>query len=97
MLPMSLRPYESEDQLMNVAPLAINDEGSATRFIAWCVERVGLGYHPDTPFSDYTTDGGARCFSDDEASVLDAATEVAFRFCDPYDAALSAARSSLMV
>jgi hypothetical protein len=73
----------------------IDDEASASSFIAACVGKVGLGYHPDTPFAEYVAENGIRCFSDEEARSLDEATEVAFRHCDAYSVALEAAQRIL--
>jgi hypothetical protein len=78
---------------MNTIPQKIEDRATAEEFVARCVEWVGPGYHPDTPFGSYIDDDGKRCFSTEEAELLDAATEVAFRFCDPYEVALLAVRS----
>jgi hypothetical protein len=29
----------------------------------WCIDRVGAGYHPDTPAAEYVFDDGSRFFS----------------------------------
>lgn len=71
-------------------PPSVCDVLSAKAFIRWCVREIGPGYHPDTPFMDYRTECGERCFSDDEARHLDLMTEHAFRFCDPYIVGLEA-------
>lgn len=70
----------------------VHDHESAVLFIGWCVARVGLGYHPDTPFSDYTYDEGRATFAPAEALLLDGLTEQAFAFCDPHAVALQEAR-----
>lgn len=69
---------------MRQQPPEVRDQESAVHFIKWCVEQLGLGYHPDTPFSDYVGQGGQAAFSSEEARQLDELTEKAFSFCDPY-------------
>ena len=70
---------------MRPHPPEVHDQEFAVRFIKWCVEQLGLGYHPDTPFSDYVGQGGQAVFAPEEARLLDELTEKAFSFCDPYD------------
>ncbi len=65
-------------------PPHLVDQSTAVEFVKWCVEEVGLGYHPDTSFSDYVLEDGRPCFSATEASTLDELTDVAFKHCDPY-------------
>jgi hypothetical protein len=66
-------------------PLAGNDRESATRFVRWCTERIGLGYHPDTRFADYVEADGSRVFTSEPARQLDEMTEKASADIDPYE------------
>ena len=72
---------------MNPSPEVVHDHESAVSFIQWCVEEIGLGYHPDTPFADYVClDGsGQATFSQAEAARLQELSHRAFQFCDPYE------------
>lgn len=70
---------------MTSSPPEVQDHESAVRFVQWCVEVLGLGYHPDTPFSDYVDRDGRATFSSSEAARLEEAAERAFAFCDPYE------------
>ena len=70
---------------MNCSPEEVHDRESAVRFIKWCVEVVGLGYHPDNSFADYVDGNGRATFSAGEATRLENLAERAFRHCDPYD------------
>ena len=69
---------------MNSLPVVI-DKASATAFVQWCVGRLGLGYHPDTPFADYIDTAGNAVFTPDEVAILNARQVAAFSFCDPYE------------
>jgi hypothetical protein len=64
-------------------------EESAEGFLAWCVDRLGLGFHPDTPFADYVDANGERCFDSVTAQQLDEQLQRAFAFCDPYEVGMS--------
>ena len=66
----------------------VYDRDSAIGFVEWCALRLGLGYHPDTPFADYVDGDGRPVFSPAQAHGLDALTEQAFAFCDPYEVAV---------
>lgn len=75
---------------------SIHDRSSATTFVEWCVREIGVGFHPDTPFSDYVLIGSdERAFNDDEVVHLNALLNRAFEFIDPYETGLSAQRKSL--
>jgi hypothetical protein len=70
---------------VNPSPEEVQDRESAVRFIKWCVERIGLGYHPDTPFADYGDRDGWATFSAPEAARLEELAARAFEHCDPYE------------
>jgi hypothetical protein len=70
---------------VNTSPEDVHDRESAVRFVKWCVERIGLGYHPDTPFTDYADRDGRATFSVPEAAGLEERAERAFEHCDPYE------------
>jgi len=74
---------------VNQKPPEVRDRGSATGLVEWCTRRLGLGYHPDTPFSDYVDEDGRPVFSPVQAHCLDALTLQAFAFCDPYETSLT--------
>ena len=81
---------------MNAFGESITDQSSAERFVEWCVREIGIGFHPDTPFSEYVTVGsGMKVFDIDEAVRLDAMLEQAFKFCDPYETGLLAQRMAI--
>jgi hypothetical protein len=69
---------------VNPSPETVHDTESAVRFIKWCVEEIGLGYHPDTPFADYVDGDGRPSFSAADATRLEELANRAFEFCDPY-------------
>lgn len=55
----------------------------ATAVLAWCVDNIGGGFHPDTPAHDYTvTATGESTFTDEEATALDLALDEAFALLD---------------
>ncbi len=61
----------------------------AREFIAWCCNRIGRGFHPDTRFSEYEEWGGRRIFSMEEAERYDGLMDEAFRLLDdPSDEAM---------
>ncbi len=70
---------------MNPSPEEVHDRESAVCFIKWCVEVIGLGYHPDTHFADYVDRDGRAIFSTADAARLEELTECAFQHCDPYE------------
>ena len=74
---------------VNQNPPEVRDRESATGLIAWCTRRLGLGYHPDTPFADYADGDGRPVFSQAQAQCLDALTLQAFAYCDPYETSLT--------
>lgn len=59
----------------------VADETSARRFIAACVDYIGLGFHPDETFGEYL-DGetGRRLFPDETATWLDEQMDAADAF-----------------
>jgi hypothetical protein len=61
----------------------VNDRDSAIRFVKWCVEKLGLGYHPDTRFGDYVETDGTAVFTGLDATRLDELTGKAREFIDP--------------
>ena len=64
----------------------VRDEVSAKAFLAWCVETIGLGFHPDTPFADYVDpDTEEPVFAEATARKLDRKMRRAFLYCDPYE------------
>jgi hypothetical protein len=70
-------------------PPDVSDGESATRFVKWCVEQLGLGFHPDTRFAEYVEEDGSPVFTPEQARQLDELTEKAFNFIDPYDVGMS--------
>jgi hypothetical protein len=50
----------------------------AENLVDWCLENIGLGYHPDTVAADYIDAEGRRAFSETEAIKLDRLHEEAF-------------------
>ena len=74
---------------VNQKPPEVRDRDSAIRFVEWCARRLGLGYHPDTPFADYVDGEGRPVFSPAQARCLDALTLQAFAYCDPYETILT--------
>ena len=74
---------------MDLSHDPVIDRASAVAFVAACVDQIGPGYHPDTPFADYVDSAGARLFAEKHAAELDSATAAAFSFLgdDLYNAA----------
>ncbi len=70
---------------MKIDPPEVQDRESAIAFVVWCVEALGLGYHPDTPFAEYEEQGGQPTFSPAEAARLEELAGRAFGLCDPYE------------
>lgn len=70
---------------MTIDPPDVHDRESAIAFVLWCVETVGLGYHPDTPFSEYVDRDGLPTFIPADASRLEELADRACTFCDPYE------------
>jgi len=63
----------------------VHDRETAVCFVRWCVEVIGLGYHPDTLFSEYVDGDGQATFSAPEVARLEDLAERAFDHCDPYE------------
>lgn len=75
---------------------SIKDYESAVRFITWCIQEIGLGFHPDTPFSDYITlEAGKPLFDEPTAERLDHLLERTFEYCDPYHVGLGLFQKSM--
>jgi hypothetical protein len=70
---------------VNPFPEEVYDRASAARFVKWCVDVIGLGYHPDTPFADYVDGDGRATFSSPEAGRLEELADRVFKFCDPFE------------
>jgi hypothetical protein len=70
---------------VNTPPPEVHDRESAVRFVKWCVEEIGLGYHPDTQFADYVDGDGRASFSPADVARLEELAELAFEHCDPYE------------
>jgi hypothetical protein len=75
--------------MMELNPPEVRDRETATRFVRWCVEQLGLGYHPDTRFADYVEEDGRPAFTPAQALQLDELTEKAFAFIDPYEVGMA--------
>ena len=70
---------------MATFPRSVTDRASATEFVNWCVDTLGLAYHPDTQFEDYLNRvDESRCFTVAEAADLNAKQDQIFAFFDPY-------------
>jgi len=52
------------------------------------VREIGMGFHPDTRASEYTTDAGQRSFTGAEADRIHRIMDAAAPHCDLYDVAL---------
>lgn len=70
---------------MNERPPEVRDRDSAVKFVIWCVQQLGLAYHPDTQFAEYVNREGTAAFSPVGAEQLDKLSEKSFFFCDPYE------------
>lgn len=79
---------------MTKAPLVTN-EISAKEFIFWCLDRIGLGYHPDTLFDEYVNDDGSPTFPTSEANYLNEQNAVLFEHIDPYHVGLAEMRKRM--
>lgn len=40
---------------IDTIPHSVETVEDAQGLVRWCVENIGLGYHPDTPFEEYIT------------------------------------------
>ena len=49
----------------------LNTEVEASEFIAWCCNRLGYCFHPDTHFNDYEETGGGKFFVAEEVEMLE--------------------------
>ncbi|MFT3881359.1 MAG: hypothetical protein QM703_17050 [Gemmatales bacterium] len=63
---------------MPVLPNAIRSVSDAEMLVDWCLDTIGLGYHPDTVAADYIDDTGKQAFTIQEATELDWLHEKAF-------------------
>ena len=45
---------------MHLSHDPVIDTESAATFVAACVDQIGPGYHPDTPFAEYVDGAGGR-------------------------------------
>lgn len=74
----------------------IHDYLTAAGFINACVDHVGFGFHPDTPFKNYIwLSDGSPMFSAEDAERYDAALELAFRFVDVHAVAYERIKAKL--
>ena len=73
-------------------PPDVYDRESAEAFVRWCVENVGLGYHPDTAFEDYVDADGEPAFAADAVRSLNELNARTLNFCAPYDIGLAEVR-----
>jgi hypothetical protein len=81
---------------MELWKLEVVDRDSAVRFIRRCVKEIGPGFHPDTLASDYIlVETGRPLFDNSASAMMETLLKRAFRFCDPYQVALGAARRAL--
>jgi hypothetical protein len=82
---------------MHIAHRAVVDRDSAVDFVTACVNRIGAGYHPDTPFAEYVDAAGEPLFGEKDATELDSATDAAFSILgdDVYDVAARCQRQLL--
>ena len=56
---------------MSINPnIPITDPNQAKKFLQWCCQEIGLGFHPDNSFSDYMDKNSREVFTDDVATVL---------------------------
>src|SRR4051794_13356524 len=55
---------------MTNKPVEVLDRESAVAFVHWCIETLGLGYHPDTNFEDYIDLSGNPSFAAAEVESL---------------------------
>lgn len=67
----------------------------ALAFIRWAAgpDGIGMGFHPDDGFADYTDGRGARLFTAEQAKTLDAKLDAACGFLDQYEESLKVWRS----
>ena len=77
-------------------PPEVIDNKSAIAFVQWCVETIGLGYHPDNRFEEYTDSDGNQCFDSAAADKLNCLQEAAFTWCDPYEIRTTEFRDSAL-
>lgn len=59
-------------------------KAEAEVFIKGCVDRLGNGFHPDTPFLDYINDDGSSVFTDSEAMEMEEKLDLCFNI-DGFD------------
>lgn len=68
----------------------VTTRAEALAFLRWAAgpDGIGMGFHPDTRFTEYVDGAGARLFTDEQARTLDATLADAFAFLDPYHESL---------
>ena len=60
-------------------PLSISSHSDLVKFIEFCINILGGGFHPDTPFDDYVNlETNEPTFSQAEVVALDVLMEQAF-------------------
>jgi len=52
---------------MDLPSFPVSDVASAVAFAHWCVDQIGVGFHPDTPFLDYIDETGCPLFTPGES------------------------------
>jgi hypothetical protein len=78
-------------------PFTILDSMSAAAFALWCVNLIGPGYHPDSPFSEYIDETGRPLFSPTESVFLDSLTDKSFSYCGDTLYEIAEAQQRLML
>ena len=57
-------------------------EDIVNQLLIWRDHKIGLGFHPDTPGSDYITKEGDPLFSAEQAAEYDSKIDKCFEICE---------------
>lgn len=78
-------------------PTQCDNEEQARACLAWFVDVLGLGFHPDTRGADYVNRDGSRVFNDAQAAAVDALLDRILAHVDPYDAGVEEMRKQGLI
>jgi len=62
---------------MRELPQSIESDDNVRQLVEWCVDKIGLGYHPDSRAGDYIAADGDPLFDTDVQLLLDTLHESA--------------------
>lgn len=63
---------------MSTLPRVVRAQDNTKKLVDWCLDNIGIGYHPDTRAADYIDRAGQPTFTEAQAKELDRLHNEAF-------------------